>query len=141
MHTSTKQTLQPDSGMKELRHESIINYIEYNIHVEVWNDFFLCLIQGPCCSNDCSFKTGELKCRDNNGCRAESFCDGKSPECPMSELKPNKTVCNKEFVCYKGVSFKCSNCFYQTNIKSFVYHFQFTFKKLSSYRNARDQYV
>jgi hypothetical protein len=26
------------------------------------------------------------------------------PHCPTSELKPNKTVCHEEFVCYKGVS-------------------------------------
>ena len=45
--------------------------------------------------------TGE-QCLDDNGCRQESFCDGTSPNCPMSAVKPNKTVCNKEFVCYKG---------------------------------------
>jgi len=57
--------------------------------------------QGPCCTNTCSFKLGE-KCLDDNGCREESFCDGTSPNCPLSEVRPNKTVCNKEFVCYKG---------------------------------------
>lgn len=57
--------------------------------------------QGPCCTNDCSFKLGD-KCRDDNGCREESFCDGTASICPYSELKANKTVCNKEFVCYKG---------------------------------------
>ena len=35
-------------------------------------------------------------------CREESFCDGTAPTCPLSQVKPNKTVCNKEFVCYKG---------------------------------------
>ena len=59
--------------------------------------------QGPCCDPGCSFKSGD-KCRDNNGCRDESFCDGTAAQCPMSVLKPNKTVCNKEFVCYKGVN-------------------------------------
>ena len=57
--------------------------------------------QGPCCNFDCSFKLGE-KCLDDNGCRAESFCDGTAAACPWSQVRPNKTVCNKEFVCYKG---------------------------------------
>lgn len=57
--------------------------------------------QGPCCTSDCQLKVGE-KCRDDNGCRDESFCLGDSPQCPDSVLKPNKTVCNEEFVCYKG---------------------------------------
>ena len=42
------------------------------------------------------------KCRDYNGCRDESHCDGTAPACPVSDMKPNKTVCNEEFVCYKG---------------------------------------
>ena len=67
--------------------------------------FLITFHQGPCCTNDCNFKQGNFKCRDNNGCREESFCDGTFSMCPMSELKPNKTVCNKEFVCYKGVGF------------------------------------
>ena len=58
-------------------------------------------MQGPCCTNECTFKAGD-KCRDDNGCRGESFCDGAGPSCPASEMKPNKTVCNDEFVCYKG---------------------------------------
>ena len=57
--------------------------------------------QGPCCTNSCTFNSGE-KCLDDNGCREESFCDGTSSSCPLSQVKPNKTVCNKEFVCYKG---------------------------------------
>ena len=57
--------------------------------------------QGPCCTNTCTFKLGE-KCLDDNGCREESYCDGTTPNCPLSQVKPNKTVCNKEFVCYKG---------------------------------------
>jgi len=57
--------------------------------------------QGPCCTNSCTFISGE-KCLDDNGCREESFCDGTSSSCPLSQVRPNKTVCNKEFVCYKG---------------------------------------
>lgn len=57
--------------------------------------------QGPCCTNTCTFKLGD-KCLDDNGCREESYCGGTAPTCPLSMVKPNKTVCNKEFVCYKG---------------------------------------
>ncbi|XP_011303920.1 disintegrin and metalloproteinase domain-containing protein 10 isoform X2 [Fopius arisanus] len=57
--------------------------------------------QGPCCSPECSLRNGE-KCRDNNGCRDASFCDGLTPQCPPSINKPNKTICNEEFVCFMG---------------------------------------
>ncbi|XP_061389688.1 uncharacterized protein LOC133324874 [Musca vetustissima] len=57
--------------------------------------------QGPCCTGDCKLKYGD-KCRDDNGCRDPSFCDGHMPQCPPSVNKPNKTICNKEFVCYMG---------------------------------------
>lgn len=53
---------------------------------------------------DCQVKFGD-KCRDDNGCRDESFCNGKNPHCPPSINKPNKTICNKEFVCFMGVMF------------------------------------
>ncbi|KAJ8968654.1 hypothetical protein NQ314_002195, partial [Rhamnusium bicolor] len=57
--------------------------------------------QGPCCTSDCQVKFGD-KCRDDNGCRDESFCNGRDPQCPPSINKPNKTICNKEFVCFMG---------------------------------------
>lgn len=57
--------------------------------------------QGPCCTNNCTLKS-EVKCRDDNGCRDPSYCNGKMPQCPASKNKPNKTICNKEFVCYMG---------------------------------------
>ncbi|XP_055696634.1 uncharacterized protein LOC129797822 [Lutzomyia longipalpis] len=57
--------------------------------------------QGPCCTVGCTLKFGD-KCRDDNGCRDPSFCDGRMPQCPPSVNKPNKTICNKEFVCYMG---------------------------------------
>lgn len=44
------------------------------------------------------------KCRDDNGCRDPSFCDGRMAQCPPSVNKANKTICNKEFVCFMGVS-------------------------------------
>lgn len=59
--------------------------------------------QGPCCTNKCQLKFG-FKCRDDNGCRDSSFCNGRNPQCPPSVNKPNKTICNDEFVCFMGVS-------------------------------------
>ncbi|XP_017889847.1 disintegrin and metalloproteinase domain-containing protein 10-like isoform X2 [Ceratina calcarata] len=57
--------------------------------------------QGPCCTGECKLKFGD-KCRDDNGCRDASFCDGRTPYCPPSINKPNKTICNREFVCFMG---------------------------------------
>ncbi|XP_029039517.1 disintegrin and metalloproteinase domain-containing protein 10-like isoform X2 [Osmia bicornis bicornis] len=57
--------------------------------------------QGPCCTSECNLRFGD-KCRDDNGCRDASFCDGRSPYCPPSINKPNKTICNREFVCFMG---------------------------------------
>ncbi|XP_017780952.1 PREDICTED: disintegrin and metalloproteinase domain-containing protein 10-like [Nicrophorus vespilloides] len=57
--------------------------------------------QGPCCTSECQVKFGN-KCRDDNGCRDASFCNGRGPQCPPSVNKPNKTICNKEFVCFMG---------------------------------------
>ncbi|XP_052893648.1 uncharacterized protein LOC128301286 [Anopheles moucheti] len=57
--------------------------------------------QGPCCTLECTLKLGD-KCRDDNGCRDPAYCDGQMPVCPPSINKPNKTICNKEYVCYMG---------------------------------------
>ncbi|RWS16823.1 disintegrin and metalloproteinase domain-containing protein 10-like protein, partial [Dinothrombium tinctorium] len=67
--------------------------------------------QGPCCTQDCRVKVGN-KCRDDNGCRTASYCkypfknetkfSFSGPQCPPSTNKPNKTICNNEFVCYMG---------------------------------------
>ncbi|XP_012281444.1 disintegrin and metalloproteinase domain-containing protein 10 [Orussus abietinus] len=57
--------------------------------------------QGPCCTNECKLRFGD-KCRDDNGCRDASFCDGRAPHCPPSINKPNKTICNQELVCFMG---------------------------------------
>lgn len=57
--------------------------------------------QGPCCTPTCTLTVGD-KCRDDNGCRDPSYCDGQVPICPLSVNKPNKTICNVEFVCYMG---------------------------------------
>lgn len=60
-------------------------------------------LQGPCCTAECNLRFGD-KCRDDNGCRDASFCDGRSAYCPPSINKPNKTICNREFVCFMGVN-------------------------------------
>lgn len=57
--------------------------------------------QGPCCTVGCALKSDD-KCRNDNGCRDPSFCNGLTPQCPPSINKANKTICNKEFVCYMG---------------------------------------
>ncbi|XP_044743538.1 disintegrin and metalloproteinase domain-containing protein 10-like [Chrysoperla carnea] len=57
--------------------------------------------QGPCCTVDCELKFGD-KCRDDNGCRSSAYCNGLQAQCPQSISKPNKTICNDEFVCYMG---------------------------------------
>ncbi|XP_043266716.1 disintegrin and metalloproteinase domain-containing protein 10-like isoform X2 [Venturia canescens] len=57
--------------------------------------------QGPCCTTECKLRFGD-KCRDDNGCRDASFCDGRAPYCPPSINKPNKTICNQELVCFMG---------------------------------------
>ena len=33
-------------------------------------------VQGPCCDRDCRFNVGN-QCREDNGCRDESYCDGQ----------------------------------------------------------------
>jgi len=57
--------------------------------------------QGPCCTDECQLRYAG-KCRDDNGCRDSAYCDGSGPKCPASNNKPNKTVCNDEFVCFMG---------------------------------------
>lgn len=75
--------------------------------------------QGPCCTSGCTLRNGD-KCRDDNGCRDASFCDGRGPQCPPSINKPNKTICNEEFVCYMGVSLDVSVCSLVT-CRSFIF--------------------
>ena len=52
------------------------------------------------------------------------------PHCPPSVNKPNKTICNKEFVCFMGVSW--NEC--KLNL---LKHFL----NLFSRRNVRDQFA
>ncbi|XP_037090955.1 disintegrin and metalloproteinase domain-containing protein 10-like [Pollicipes pollicipes] len=57
--------------------------------------------QGPCCNSTCELGYGQ-QCRNDNGCRATSRCNGRSPHCPPSIRKPDRTVCNEYNVCYQG---------------------------------------
>lgn len=57
--------------------------------------------QGPCCQADCTLNYG-AKCRDDNGCRDPSYCNGGSAQCPPSKNKANKTICNRDLVCFMG---------------------------------------
>lgn len=87
--------------------EKISFFLHYNA-ISIKKNFSKALkhsfyFQGPCCTNKCSLKIGDL-CRNDNGCRDASYCNGLTPSCPASINKPNKTVCNEEFVCYMGVS-------------------------------------
>lgn len=66
-------------------------------------------IQGPCCTTECRLKVGDM-CRNDNGCRDPSYCNGLNPQCPPSINKPNKTVCNEEYVCYMGVCIFDRSC-------------------------------
>lgn len=81
------------------------NVITRRIVCMAWRNFdgIVCFpFQGPCCTGECNLRFGD-KCRDDNGCRDASFCDGRSPYCPPSINKPNKTICNRELVCFMGV--------------------------------------
>jgi hypothetical protein len=87
----------------------------------------LCIVQGPCCARQCSFQVGN-KCREDNGCRDESYCNGRGTACPASQLKPNRTVCHDEFVCFLGVSqfflklvaFAYLGCYSETGVHIFM---------------------
>lgn len=92
--------------MNEFHFHSVWTFSSISLFLIFNNNSKVCSpSQGPCCTSKCSLKYGD-KCRDDNGCREPSYCDGRSAICPPSVNKPNKTICNKEFVCYMGVSKK-----------------------------------
>lgn len=79
-------------------------YLKHVLSYLSTHDIYIYItLQGPCCTAECNLRFGD-KCRDDNGCRDASFCDGRSAYCPPSINKPNKTICNREFVCFMGVS-------------------------------------
>ena len=53
---------------------------------------------GPCCDGGtCKFVRANYhqQCRSDGECSYKSYCDGRSPECPNSQPKDNKTRCNE----------------------------------------------
>lgn len=60
--------------------------------------------QGPCCTEQCSFKDSSARCREDSDCAEEGMCDGATANCPASEPKSNFTLCNSDSqVCLNGV--------------------------------------
>ncbi|XP_034948232.1 disintegrin and metalloproteinase domain-containing protein 10-like [Chelonus insularis] len=82
-------------------HPQRLHHAPFEIPCRLTEDAVCSPSQGPCCTTECSLRSG-TKCREDNGCRDASFCDGRGPQCPPSVNKPNKTICNEEFVCYMG---------------------------------------
>lgn len=63
--------------------------------------------QGPCCTEQCTFKGASDRCRLDSECAKEGMCNGGTALCPTSEPKENFTSCNKETqVCLGGVRSK-----------------------------------
>lgn len=63
--------------------------------------------QGPCCTEQCTFKGVSDNCRRESECAKEGMCNGNTALCPTSEPKQNFTSCNKETqVCLGGVRSK-----------------------------------
>lgn len=63
--------------------------------------------QGPCCTEQCTFKGESDSCRRDSECAMEGMCNGVTALCPTSEPKKNFTSCNKETqVCLGGVRSK-----------------------------------
>ncbi|OAD59782.1 Disintegrin and metalloproteinase domain-containing protein 10 [Eufriesea mexicana] len=99
-------TFRPDTVYARIRAYSTFAlsiFLRGQCVVHLW------LLQGPCCTSGCTVRNGD-KCRDDNGCRDASFCDGRGPQCPPSINKPNKTICNEEFVCYMGTGTLSGSC-------------------------------
>ncbi|XP_076011839.1 disintegrin and metalloproteinase domain-containing protein 10 [Genypterus blacodes] len=60
--------------------------------------------QGPCCSEQCTFKGANEQCRLVSECADEGRCNGATAQCPTSEPKANLTTCHKDTqVCIEGL--------------------------------------
>ncbi|XP_061737935.1 disintegrin and metalloproteinase domain-containing protein 10 isoform X1 [Nerophis ophidion] len=60
--------------------------------------------QGPCCTEECSFKDSTEICRKESECANIGTCNGLIAGCPTSQSKDNLTSCNEETqVCLNGV--------------------------------------
>lgn len=112
----TPCTLTPGSICSPSQVRICVTFFYYCYYFFSFYSFQECIespyVQGPCCTAECNLRFGD-KCRDDNGCRDASFCDGRSAYCPPSINKPNKTICNREFVCFMGVSI-CREVYVET---------------------------
>uniref|UniRef100_A0A8C1KF80 Disintegrin and metalloproteinase domain-containing protein 10 n=1 Tax=Cyprinus carpio TaxID=7962 RepID=A0A8C1KF80_CYPCA len=60
--------------------------------------------QGPCCTSECTFKSSDVKCREDSECALQGMCNGNVAQCPTSTPKENFTSCHKNTqVCLNGV--------------------------------------
>lgn len=67
-------------------------------------DKFCSPSQGPCCTEQCSFKGSSASCRQESECAQKGNCNGATAQCPASEPKANFTSCNSDTqVCLNGV--------------------------------------
>ncbi|XP_059386030.1 disintegrin and metalloproteinase domain-containing protein 10 isoform X1 [Carassius carassius] len=60
--------------------------------------------QGPCCTSECTFRSSDVKCREDSECALQGMCNGISAQCPTSTPKANFTSCHSNTqVCLNGV--------------------------------------
>ncbi|XP_077419472.1 disintegrin and metalloproteinase domain-containing protein 10 isoform X1 [Vanacampus margaritifer] len=60
--------------------------------------------QGPCCTEECSFKNTLTRCRTESECALQGVCGGTSAQCPTSQPRDNYTACHEDTqVCINGV--------------------------------------
>ncbi|KAK7913093.1 hypothetical protein WMY93_013304 [Mugilogobius chulae] len=60
--------------------------------------------QGPCCTEQCTYKDTNARCRAESECANEGMCNGATALCPSSAPKENFTTCNSETqVCLSGI--------------------------------------
>ncbi|XP_037103271.1 disintegrin and metalloproteinase domain-containing protein 10 isoform X1 [Syngnathus acus] len=60
--------------------------------------------QGPCCTDECAFKSTPDMCKKASECALQSNCNGNSALCPAPQAKENLTSCNEDSqVCINGV--------------------------------------
>ncbi|KAL1471476.1 hypothetical protein MTO96_023628 [Rhipicephalus appendiculatus] len=52
-------------------------------------------VNSACCTKSCGIQHESVSCRQEDDCRFEAFCDGKSASCPASAWRANGTVCNQ----------------------------------------------
>ncbi|XP_033098010.1 disintegrin and metalloproteinase domain-containing protein 10-like isoform X2 [Anneissia japonica] len=74
--------------------------------------------QGPCCSNNCVFRSSNYVCSSRTDCRQQSTCTSNRAACPMPGRQRDDTKCNNgTMVCKQGT---CSGsiCDAHSNLES-----------------------